>query len=305
MKTALVTGCAGFLGRYIVSGLRAAGWRVAGIGRGAVGIGRMLDVAYETSLPDAALDMAVRKERPILCVHAASPSSVPESVADPEFDFKYALLPWVQLLDSLRRHVPDCRTILLSSAAVYGQPDALPVGEAVKCRPISPYGFHRMYCEQLLDEYRLLYGMKGTSLRIFSAYGEGLHRQVVWDICTKALAGNKDIVLLGTGTETRDFVHAEDVAMAVCQVAQQVDWHNVYNVASGTEVAIRQLAEQILSIIPGSPTLHFDGRASLGMPIRWRADITRMRELGYEPTRRWQEGVHEVVAACLREVART
>ena len=80
-----------------------------------------------------------------------------------------------------------------------------------------------MYCEQLLDEYKLLYGMKGTSLRIFSAYGAGLRRQVVWDICTKALLGNKEIVLYGTGAETRDFVHAEDVAMAVCQVADQIE----------------------------------------------------------------------------------
>lgn len=301
MKTVLITGAAGFLASYIVRDLRNQGWRVVGVGRGVTKMDHILDAVYETSLPDPMLELAIRNEQPDLCIHAATPSSVPASVKNPTQDFQLAVFPWLQVLDVLRRYRPECRTILLSSASVYGQPGIMPISEKTPPAPISPYGFHRHYCELMQNQYRQLYDLQGTSLRIFSAYGVGLRRQVVWDICHKALTKSKDHILFGTGRETRDFVHASDVAQAVSLLAKTDDWKTIYNLASGIEVSIIELMGMILEWIPGSKALNFDGKVSIGTPIRWQADINCLKELGYSPTRTLQEGVKEVVEACMQE----
>jgi UDP-glucose 4-epimerase len=80
--------------------------------------------------------------------------------------------------------------LLLSSAAVYGNPQTLPVGEDQPVAPLSPYGFHKRQAELLVEEFARIYGLKGAVARIFSAYGPGLRRQVIWDICDRLLAGS-------------------------------------------------------------------------------------------------------------------
>src|SRR5207248_3256916 len=125
-----------------------------------------------------------------------------------------------------------------SSAAVYGQPDRLPVGETAPLRAISPYGEHRVVCETLLRDS----GLPAVVARVFSAYGEGLRRQVLWDICAKAI-NSAEVALDGTGDESRDFVHAEDVAAAVVVLIRKADFGGEpYNVATGVETRIGELA---------------------------------------------------------------
>lgn len=304
-KTVLITGAAGFLGRYIARAMRVAGWRVVGVGRGVQAIQAELDRAYELTLPDPEFEQAIREISPALYVHAAGPASVLGSIEAPARDFEGATLPWLQALEGLRRFAPDCRCILLSSAAVYGQPLAMPITEETPVSPLSPYGFHRHYCELMLDEYRRLYGMKGTVLRIFSAYGVGLFRQVVWDICRKALDCGGELVLSGTGEETRDFIHAQDVAQAVALLSALPEWQAVYNLASGEEVSIQSLAEHILAQLPAPPALRFDGQAAVGMPVRWKASIERLRGIGFAPAYSMQAGVSGVLTACLQENAKS
>jgi UDP-glucose 4-epimerase len=284
-QVAVVTGAAGFIGSHLVTALRGQDWRVIPVGRDA-SVARRSDQFVGMELPCDELGRLLRSERPQLVVHCAGPSSVPESVRSPERDFAGTVPVVFDLLNQVRCHSPQSRVLFVSSAAVYGNPSLLPVSETDQTLPISPYGFHRLHCEALVEEHRALYGLQAASLRVFSAYGPGLRRQVVWDLCRRALTNHR-LQLPGLGVETRDFIHVEDIAAAVIVMAESAaPWESVYNLASGIETPIAALAEGIVSKLESSIPIEFDGRSPMGMPLRWCADVSRLSALGFRARRR-------------------
>ena len=286
MNTVIITGVAGFLGRYIAREFAADKWSVVGVDHHANENAplRSLDSYHPMELPSAAFGALVRQTQPTLCIHCAGRASVPQSVVDPATDFAANTSLTFDLLETLRTHAPSSRVIFMSSAAVYGDPVRLPVTEEEPVKPVSPYGFHKAMSEQLLKEFYTVYGLRGASLRIFSAYGPGLRRQVLWDFCYKALI-EKRIVLQGTGQETRDFIHAIDVAGATLAIAKHAPMTGeVYNVASGEEITIGMLATKVLRRLDAELVPEIDGIVPAGTPRNWRADISKLGALGYQPS---------------------
>ena len=281
---ALVTGASGFLGGHICKGLRADGWTVVAAGR------------PELEIPSPAFERRLQETSPSLVVHCAGPASVAASVEDPVADFLGSAGVLVALLERLAGIRRKPRLLLLSSAAVYGDPIRLPVREGDETRPISPYGFHRLACELLLGEFERVYGVPSAALRVFSAYGEGLRRQILWDICEKAI-GDGEVVLSGTGDESRDFVHASDVAQAVAVAARHARFETeILNVASGVETTIADLAELLVSELGSNVPVRFLGDARPGDPSNWRADISAARTLGFRPAVTIAEGTRRYAA---------
>ncbi len=139
------------------------------------------------SLPDPRLEQLLTSWKPDVCIHAAGRASVPQSMADPASDYSDGPALTLAVLDALRRCVPDCAFVLLSSAAVYGNPPILPVNEEQAPNPISAYGYHKWQSEILCQEFASLFGIRAISVRLFSVYGAGLRRQVMWDLTYKAL----------------------------------------------------------------------------------------------------------------------
>lgn len=292
MGSVVITGSSGFLGRNIARALRDAGYDPVGIDRAPDHPEAGLIEHHKLELPNARIVEILRRLQPVAIVHAGAPSSVPASVADPVADFHGALDSLVSLLDTMRRVSPGTRMILLSSAAVYGNPETLPIVEDSACKPVSPYGYNKLLSEKVMEEFATVFGTPGCALRIFSAYGPGLRRQILWDICKKARSGRVD--LFGTGQETRDFVHARDVAAAVVVVAKGASFEaEVYNVASGTETTIAETADVLLDALHLNLPVTFSGDTRVGDPVNWRADITRLRRLGYFPSVLIKDGIRE------------
>jgi len=292
MSTALVTGANGFLGRHVARQLMADGWDVVGLDRSAPAAGA--PAGYHRSLimtlPSLEFNAAVLSIRPALVVHAAGPSSVPASLADPAGDFALSVPVLVNVLETVRAHAPACRVVFLSSAAVYGNPSRLPVEETARIEPISPYGHHKQMCESLLREFYTFCGVRSCSIRIFSAYGEGLRRQVLWEICRQALTQSV-VRLMGTGAESRDFIHADDVARGIAAVIERgVFDARAYNLATGEETRIDDLAALLIGAMAKPVPVEYSGEARPGDPIRWRADIGQLAALGYAPTISIKEG---------------
>jgi UDP-glucose 4-epimerase len=207
-----------------------------------------------------------------------------------------------EILNALRLNVPSCRFIFLSSAAVYGNPESLPVSESQPPAPVSPYGFHKLQCEQLCLEFAKVYGLPTASMRIFSAYGPGLRRQVVWDISRKVITQNS-LSLQGTGKESRDFIHALDIARALSVVATSAPMQGeVYNLGSGREVAIAQLANIILDALESDCTPLFDGIVPAGTPLNWQADVSKLQALGFTASVPLERGVKTFVNWCRAEL---
>lgn len=292
MKNMLITGGSGFLGRYIVKDFIDQEWKVTSIDKDHDQLIQGAD-GFVMPLPSPAFSDLLEKLKPDLIIHGAGTASVPNSLIDPLGDFNNSVALTIELLDALRNSCPNAKIIFLSSAAVYGNPAKLPVGEDAVLQPVSPYGFHKLICEKIIEEYCSIFGVGGCSVRIFSAYGPGLRRQILWDICTK-ISKQHRVHLMGSGRESRDLVHATDIAKAVRLLGKKAAFHGeVYNLASGTSITIREIAEELIHIFGTQVPLAFTGERRLGDPLHWQADISRICGLGFKPAVRIKDGLCE------------
>ena len=260
---------------------------------------------HRMQLPSAALADLLRAAAPDVCVHCAGRASVGLSMSDPAADFRGNSMLTFEVLDALRQHAPQCRFLLLSSAAVYGNPATLPVVEDHPIAPLSPYGYHKRQAELLCEEFSRIYALPTASARIFSAYGPGLRRQVVWDVCEKVLTTGR-LPLHGTGGESRDFIHAADIARALFLIAEKAPCDGeIYNLASGRAVTIAALAAILLDALGSKATPAFNGTTTPGDPLHWRADIAKLAALGFAPAIPLEQGVRGVATWCAAELSGT
>ncbi len=306
MKTVLITGVAGFLGRYVARHFVREGCRVIGLDDVPPENVQLHGVAYHRmQLPSSVLAEVLRAAAPDVCVHCAGRASVGLSMTDPAADFRGNAALTFELLDALRQHAPRCRFLLLSSAAVYGNPATLPVAEDQPVAPLSPYGYHKRQAELLCEEFSRIYALPTASARIFSAYGPGLRRQVVWDVCEKVLTTGR-LALHGTGGESRDFIHAADIARGLDVIAEKAPCEGeIYNLASGRAVTIADLAAMLLSALGSKVAPDFNGAATPGDPLHWQADIAKLATLGFAPSIALELGVRGVATWCAAELSGT
>lgn len=300
MKKILVTGAGGFLGAHICKYFALKGFAVAAVGRfkttnDVVTFPPNLKLLGEMTLPDDSFTKLVQQFQPDVLIHCAGTASVPFSVVNPYEDFLKTVNVCAFTLETLRKYAPECAFVLLSSAAVYGNPHTLPIDENQPCKPVSPYGFHKMLTESLTTEYRELFGISTYILRIFSAYGEHLQKQVVFDLCQKFILEKSDeIVVYGTGHETRDFIHAYDVARAIDSVIHTKQ-PGVFNVASGVQTQIGKVVDLIKKNLSSNKSVRFTNKNRIGDPIYWQADISRLKINGFTPSINLEDGIKNYI----------
>lgn len=226
-----------------------------------------------------------------VCINCSGAASVPDSLVHSLKDFTLNTYNVFKILDAIKKYNPSCKYINLSSAAVYGNPQSLPIKESHTISPVSPYGFHKKFAEEILQEFHQLFQINCCSLRIFSAYGIGLHKQLLWDISHKAKS-QKNIELFGTGRETRDFINVEDIIQSIELVIEKGDFHaETYNIANGVQVSIKEIAEILLKELNFQGALTFSGHEREGDPLYWVADIKKLESLGYTQEVSLKEGL--------------
>jgi dTDP-glucose 4,6-dehydratase/UDP-glucose 4-epimerase len=230
-----------------------------------------------------------------VCINCSGAASVPDSLKHPLRDFYLNVTNVAKLLEAIKHYNHTCKFINLSSAAVYGNPVQLPIKEEDVCRPVSPYGQHKLMAEQLCGEYHQYFGLQTCLLRIFSAYGPGLQKQLLWDIFLKTKQGNT-VNLFGTGNETRDFIYVEDIVMAMeCIITEGAFNASVYNIAGGEEISIKQIADELLHTLHYKGTIIFSGEERKGDPVNWKADITKLASLGFKHDYTLTKGIKKYV----------
>lgn len=217
-----------------------------------------------------------------ICINFSGSASVPDSLLHPLRDFYLNSLNVFKMVEAIRKYRPACKFLNISSAAVYGNPEQLPIKESDVLKPISPYGYHKLQSENICEEYNRFYNIQTCSVRIFSAYGNGLKKQLFWDISQK-LSKNNQVTLYGTGLESRDFIHIDDIVKAIELIAMKGDFNaSHYNIANGEEITIKDAAEKLQSFLSLQNVVSFAGDYRKGDPLNWRADINKLKALGYQ-----------------------
>lgn len=275
----LIIGSKGFIGTHLVNGLSSEdGYTVYGC-----------DVVVDYESKDYILIDATNADYHSvfqnnifdICINCSGAASVPDSLVNPLRDYTLNTYNVFKILDAIRLFQSDCKFMNLSSAAVYGNPNALPVNEVSPLRPISPYGLHKLEAESICKEFYQFFKVQTCCLRIFSAYGIGLRKQLLWDLYQKA-KGTNLVSLFGTGKETRDFIHISDIvdAVKVCIKHSTFDGQCI-NIANGKQISIEYIASKYLSFFDEQKTVRFSGEIKNGDPLIWQADISLLSDMGY------------------------
>jgi UDP-glucose 4-epimerase len=194
------------------------------------------------------------------------------------------------------RDVGAPRVVLASSAAVYGNQPRQPVHEDIRPSPQSPYAITKVAAEHYLFTLGRLYGCQAVALRVFNAYGPGqrippAHAPVVPLFLKRALTGGS-LVVHGNGSQTRDFVHIDDLVQALVVAAQAPEADGrVINIGSGAETSVNSLIQTVAAVAGRTPAVIYNESQPPGVG-RLVADITLANKLlGYTPRIRLVDGL--------------
>ncbi len=283
----LVIGSKGFIGSHCVTYFLSKGYKVTGCD-----IAVLNEKNYITlPLLNPDFNELFAANSFDCCINAAGSAYVDYSFKFPEKDFELNVSLVINLLGAIKNHQPSCKFINFSSAAVYGNPTSIPIPEEAATKPLSPYGYHKLLSENLLHEYHRFFNIQTCSLRIFSVYGEGLKKQLFWDIFKKS-EGSKTIELFGTGKESRDFIYIHDLVRIIELILEQSKFDGeVYNVANAEEVFIKDAVDVFLKELGWEGDVVYTGVEKIGDPINWKADIQKIQAFGYKRHYNFQQGI--------------
>ena len=231
---------------------------------------------------------------PDAVVHCAGGGSVGYSVTRPYDDYLRTVASTAALLEFMRLYAPKAALVYPSSAAVYGHAAKLPISETDPLRPVSPYGVHKQIAEQLCASHASRYGIRIAIVRLFSVYGCGLRKQLLWDACSRISNGGTEFS--GTGKEQRDWLHIDDAASLLALALDHAGTDcPVLNGGSGQAASVSQVLREIAGLLGVDASVTFTGQVRKMDPVAYVADISRARALGWNPARQWRDGVGEYV----------
>lgn len=304
MKKILVVGGAGYIGSHMVKMLLAAGHEVvifddlsAGHRDAVLGGEFVLGSLAEP----AALDAVFARQTFDGVMHFASFIQVGESVSDPARYYRNNVSNTLNLLDAMVRHSVQA-LVFSSSAAVFGEPEYVPIDETHPRRPLNPYGMSKWMVERILADYDRAYGLKSVCLRYFNAagadpdgqLGERHHPEThLIPLALQAAAGRRpNITIFGRdydtpdGTCIRDYVHVADLCQAHLLALEQL-WSGTgsaaYNLGNGAGFSVQEVIAAA-SRVTGCPIPVAYSERREGDPAKLVADSRLAQQaLGWAP----------------------
>jgi UDP-glucose 4-epimerase len=282
---AIVLGGAGFIGRHVSRQLANNGYTVHAVGHGSWEAAERarwgVDRWVATDINTASLQEAAGSDVPSVLVHCGGSGTVSHSYQAPASDFSRSVDTTLSGLEFARSYrKPPC-FVLASSAAVYGNQGELDMHEGLAPNPISPYGYHKLIAEQLCASYSRFFGVRTRVVRLFSVYGEGLCKQLLWDAMKKF--GRGESTFFGSGDEIRDWIHVEDAARLLALAAAWIDApHGIFN-GGHVKATTRQVLSLLATAAQSLSVPTFSGEIHEGNPRHLTACTQLARDqLGFE-----------------------
>ncbi|HWG89773.1 MAG TPA: NAD-dependent epimerase/dehydratase family protein [Candidatus Thermoplasmatota archaeon] len=292
----LVTGSTGQIGSYVVEEAKHRGWLVNGLD--------LRPDAHTTHVGDIRRpeDVRAAMQGCDAVIHCAAQISVQGSIEDPVGDASHNITGTITLLESARR-IDIKRFVNVSSAAVYGNPQALPIAESHPTLPLSPYGASKLAAEGYARMFHLLHGLETVTVRPFNVYSVRQDPSNPYSgVMSKFAARTRNRespIVFGDGAQTRDFIHAQDVASALLEaasLASPIPAGATINLGSGREVSVADLAALFIKASGhlGLKTVHAPPRS--GEIQRSIADVTLARKYGLTSQIPLERGIQTLMA---------
>jgi len=270
-KKILVTGGAGYIGSFIVSSLKKSGFEPI--------IFDSLEKGHKEAVKDFKLyigdlqkdtdllEKIVKEEKPMGAIHFAGYIEAGESVENPQKYFFNNTLSALNLLKVMMKHEIS-NLVFSSTAAVYGEPEKIPIDEDDHKEPINPYGESKLMIERILQSYNLAYGFNSIALRYFNACGAAIDGSKGEDhhpethliplAIQAALGKRKEFSIFGNdyptpdGSCIRDYIHVIDLAQAHTVALESLlgekSGFRAYNVGTGKGYSVIEAVEMVKKI---------------------------------------------------------
>jgi len=305
----LVTGGAGFIGSHISQTLLARGETVRILDNFSTGKRENIEVLTQQfgrdqlEIMEGDVRDASRVKEAVsgieIIFHEAAFVSVPQSMDEPQNCFDVNLTGTSLLFDAARR-AGVRRAVVASSAAVYGESEALPLVEETPLMPKSPYAVSKRVNEMYAELFTNSFNFEVVALRYFNVYGprqrpDSMYAAAV-PIFARRLLDGKPITIYGDGGQTRDLINVRDIVRANIVASEHPNAAGkVFNVCTGIETRLLDLLEVLYDLFPNAPKAEFaapragDIYRSLGSPQR-ALDV-----MGYKAQVALADGLKETV----------
>ncbi|MWV40055.1 SDR family NAD(P)-dependent oxidoreductase [Natrialba sp. INN-245] len=300
-NTVVVTGAAGFIGRWVVRELLERGYTVRGLDDLSNGSHRNV-AAFEDAEEFELTEGDVRDEETVselfdesvdACIHLAAEIDVQESLEDPQSHFDSNVVGTQTVLEACRE--TETRLGLVGTCMVYDMDDSgSGIDETHPVKPASPYAASKLAVENLAEGYYHGYDLPVTILRPFNTYGPyqktGMAGGVVSIFTNRDIQG-EPLKIFGDGTQTRDLLYATDCARFIVEgTFSDEAVGEVLNAGTGTDISINELAEAIAT--GDTEITHVEHHHPQSEVQKLQCDPTKAkRVLGWEPEVSLEEGI--------------
>lgn len=304
MQNIIVAGGAGYIGSHMVKMLSSAGFNPVTVDN--LSTGHRDSVLYgdfeECDIADSVrMGRIFEKYNPAAVIHFAAFSLVGESVSKPDKYYRNNVSGTLSLLDTMRRHACD-RFIFSSTAAVFGNPEYLPIDELHPKTPVNPYGRTKLMTEQALGDYAEAYGLRYVIFRYFNAAGHDESGDLkerhspethLLPLVVQAAKGERShIALYGDdydtpdGTCVRDYIHVNDLCAAHLAGIKYLENGGEpadFNLGNGNGFSVKEIIDKVRLVSGRDFEVKTEGRRA-GDPASLVADSSKARHvLGWQP----------------------
>ena len=283
-ESVLVTGGCGFIGSNLVARLLESDYRVRVLDDLSVGERENIptnvdlivgDIRDESLVSEAVIGVKV-------VIHLAAHTSVVGSIEQPKLDFDVNVRGIFNLIHrSIETNVE--KLVFASSNAAVGKQEP-PIAETVVPAPLSPYGASKLASEAICSAFSGSYGLQTISLRFANVYGPRSNHKgsVIAEFFRRAL-DNQQITIYGDGNQTRDFIYVDDICQAIMLAIESDSATGVFQIGTGSETKIIDLARRIREIASSESNIVFD-QPRRGEIIKNYSCIEKAKQvLGFEP----------------------
>lgn len=302
----LITGGAGFIGSHVTDLLIDEGYDVTIIDN--LSNGKMANVnpkakLYNIDIRDEKVLDIFKAEKPDVLIHHAAQIKVQSSISNPMLDASVNIIGTLNLLEASRKSGVK-KVIYPASAAIFGEPQYLPIDENHPLKMISGYGVTKHTIEHYLSIYKHLYDIDYVVLRYSNVYGprqDSSGEGGVVAIFAQKILRDERPHIFGNGEQVRDFVYVKDVARANL-MAINTDKIGIYNVCTNQKVTINELLDKLNNIAHKKTSPIYLNEREGDVKISYMTFNRILNEIGWKPLYNIFDGLEETIDFYKRDI---